>query len=202
MDAFARRQRRFMLAAALAWAVLAVAQAVGTAWLCSLLPRTGGSPHMSVDFSWRDSTSGVGCYTGLHCFGCWIVDGLRSSLVAWAVMTLLPILVVPPRRRTPATDCAPAVHTSPYRDGLPAVIAVPDDAARLRARRARRALIAAASVSWLLIGAHWQAVIIGPDIGHARINGVAVLDLLVAVSVVLAYAAAAAWPRPARSPRA
>lgn len=201
MDAFARRQRRFMVGAALAWVVLAIAQALGVAWLWAygFGGLVGWAPYPA--FPWRDTISGVGCDACRNCFGCWPYEGLRSSLVLWAVVVFLPLIALPPRQRGSSHEAASLARTSPYREGLPAMGAAPDDAARLRARRARRALIAAASGACLLIHAHWQAVIIGSAPYYATVNGVAMLDLLVVVLVALAYIASASWPRSTPSPR-
>lgn len=195
LDAGCRRRGRVMLATSVAWVALALGQALGIAWLW----RTAWDvvippPHVALPL--RDTVSGVGCTT-------YPIDGLLSRPWAWAAVVLLPWALVAPRRSGAEPRGPTAAPASPYRGRWLAPPRTPDLRARLRSRRARRAMVAAAGASWLLIDAFWQPVIIGPRPFYVRINGVALLDLLVAILTVLAHVAlAAAATSPPRPPPA
>ncbi len=183
VDALARRQRRVMLLAVSTWVILALAQVVGTWWLWSqgwtvILPR----PQLVLP--WEDTFAGSGCIR-------WKIEGLRSMLLAWAVVAVLPLVVVPPRRakRVAAKDLA-APGAGPYRTPVVPEARVARSLGMISLPSARRVLVAAAGGSYVLITAHWQAVILRFPF-HAEVNGVALLDVLFAVAVVLTYLIAA-----------
>ncbi len=188
VNALAARQTRTIHRTLRAWAVLVVLSVLAFSAFLALW-----WVENDVPFGWCFPITS-GCFRGgCACFFYW---GARTMVLPWLLAATLPCLLVPLRAPDAAVDMTRGA--TPYRADGRATAASPDGANGLHWRRARRALIASATAAGLVACACLDPFLTFPvDPGGStlfrvpKVNGVAVLDLVIAAAVVLAYRRAA-----------
>lgn len=177
--ALLHRQRRLTVTTLARWALAAAFNVVGFAAFLAVAWRSWQLPlrHVHVVFSWGAFQSGSRREP-------WVHDGIGTMVPFWIAAGVLPWLLVRRRRAEPCVTSS--VGASPYR--TPA-LAAPRRWVTHDGAPDRRALLAAAGATGLVLHALWQGV--GYDFTALTpvLNGTSLVDLAVAALVVGAYAA-------------
>jgi len=185
VNASRERQTSIMRRALLAWSALTGMSLLALGLMIALWWTEDGAP-----FAWRFPMLS-GCYrAGCACLSYW---GASTMALPWMLAAVGPCLLVPPR--SPTTTVVTAPDASPYRTNVSQGALRPDTRLWLQLRRARRRLVASAAAAGLIICACLDPVVsLTSDAERTsliypgpQVNGVAVLDVVIAVIIVLAY---------------